>query len=292
MTMRLSYKIPWGLVIWITRKAWNDSDIANHLLYNAYTPWLEITTEKIGFHIEEIQSDVCSFWENEKEIKIYNNFNQKLYLDTHHLLYSLSLEWFRSNNLLSLHSSCVDSWAWLYLIVGNSWSGKTTTALDLVKSFAYKFYSWNKTLIEMKDSKIFAIAWTPTVTIRQEDLEKYDNPKGYDYYWRRAFRLPEHNYSSWKKEINKIIFIKTITWINELNKLSHDEAIHKTYPFLFDKTNSDCVIQWWKDLYVAKIRSWLERELLNKFMECSKEIDFYQIVWSQDFIINQIKGLW
>jgi hypothetical protein len=258
--------------------------LRERLLLNAYVPGIRsIDAKKTAAKIVHRQSTKRSYGRKGRVVSIagaWNEFPDDLY----HLLYSMAREQLLKKRLYCVHAACVDING-LVLIAGPSGAGKTTISLELLKR--YRIFSGNTTVIRFSKG-MRAIAGTPTITVKREDLGTYPGISPLLYGGRGAFSLPEERYAKPGK-VRAIYLVRINDGRDELKELDLLGALHTLYPIFLDTAHADCIVHG-KELYSADTPVAAKRHLLKHLGKELQETRVYSVSGSVQFITRCIGG--
>lgn len=279
-----------SLPLWITAHI-NIENIPEDsiIFFQAYIPWVQKVwyIENVDIIIEYVNSNDQKLIQEWSKYIIFDDWKDWFSFDVYFLLYSIFRVKVLEKWCFAVHSSCININGRNVLIVWHSGSWKSTIALSLMMN-GWKMISWNKTLL---DSDMNILAWTNTMTIRQNDESKYQSIiwEKLNYFNRTAFKLPSENYSYWGK-ITDIIIVRINDWVEEFSTVNPQSALHLLFPYFMDKVNSDAIVCWWNDIFVWNLTN--HKSLLKDIKNSLEWKSVYNIAWSLDFIVDKILKLW
>jgi hypothetical protein len=223
------------------------------------------------------------------QVALDQQWNGKMPLDLFHLLYSMSRVSFLEQQCFPLHGACVGNEQGYNLIVGHSGVGKSSLALQLVKDAGMKMFSGNKTLLNFDKEKMYAIAGTRTMTIKDEDEYRWQGliHNALNYWGRIAFELNENQYSIQNEvPISKIFVPKINDKLEEKKEISPMSAMHMLYPFIMDKVNADTIIG--DTIYIGNVSPATEDYLVKALKSVLKDIPVYGITGPMNYLVEQV----
>ena len=289
----LYFRFPGNLVFNLISKKPFIFEEKEQLLLKAYVPGAEIvdiSPRSVDLVIELKNSKQKKILQTQEKILIFDNWVNEIPLDFYHLLYSLVRKEWLKKNLFSVHAACLGKNKYI-LLVGHSGAGKTTIALELLKKGKTSIFSGNKTLISFdRQANIKVIAGTKTVTtIFSTAKINYPIPKNSKYQDRIAFTPKE--FTQQIKPIKAIVLVGLNDGVKEKNKLSHNSALHKLYPFFLDVVNADTILCDGKEIFTGLPPKGGQRFLARSLETALKKIPVYSLKGSLPFVVENLKKI-
>ena len=291
------FSLPENLSAQVTSNLDLDFGPENNMLLQAYVPGANSVPDQIDepdIQIIHQESEERKLVHEGINITIYDQWRGKISFDIYHLLYSASRVKLLEKNMYPVHSSCVESNGGHLLIIGHSGSGKTTTALELVKNDDAKFSSGNKTVVAFDGASMRMIAGTPTVTIRQSDLAKYDSiiANCIPYYNRLAFHLNLEKYTQlFRGEIRAVVLLRLHDGLNDFTTLNPSSALHTLYPYFLDTVNADTIVCNGNGVFVGTPPIGSQERLVKRLQHSLQYIPVYSVTGPMSFVTNVISKL-
>jgi|CXWL01.1.fsa_nt_gi hypothetical protein len=268
------------------------------LLLNAYIPGVSVSTISPSSTIKlfyYFNKEKKSLQIEEGGILIRDDWSRVVPIYFFHLIHSIALKQWHTKHLFSVHSASFGNEDELSLIIGYSGSGKTTTALNLLKEKGIKLFSSNKTLVTFERNNLIGLAGTRTITCKMKDFDKYEslahNPVIFGN--RTAFKIQKENWLISKKiRVKNIFLIQLNDYLDEFFKLDKFESLVHLLPFFLDYNNSDIILFSGTQLFDGTVNpSIVKPNLLVSLNETLPEINIYVVSGSLEHVIKKITNL-
>jgi len=186
--------------------------LSKHIPEIKKIPFDEIEEIFIGFKEEEKES----FLYDEESILICGTWNDTLYNDIPHLLYSLVRRLLIEKKYFPIHSTMIED----KLYIAHSGAGKTTLA-DKAMSLGKSVNSLDKTIVKIENDKLIKKLGTDIFSRRYGDSEIIKVKNNIEI---------------------KAIYLFFVSDNFSIKQLSNSEAIHSLYPFFMDTVKKDCIV--------------------------------------------------
>ncbi len=285
---------------------------ANVLLTSAFVPGADVSRESYGGDISrrifiEKATSLGITEKGEKDVIVVDDWNDAMPLHLLvHLLYSIVQREHLARDNYSLHSSCVVNGDIGYLFIGHSGSGKTTTALEMVRKFDFRWYSGNKTLVEFSELNendtiderplaINAIAGTRPVTLEADNAageSLFQNQTALPFVDRKLMLLKEeHEYTSASVQLGAIILAQVNDGARKFSRLSPSAAAISLFPFFYDYFNMDIHMPGGKMYNASFVDSDHRNNLKRRLVKICADLPVIQASGSFDFMTEKVGEL-
>jgi hypothetical protein len=266
------------------------------LLLEAYVPGISDPTRsstanpEISIHHQE--SELASLTYSGTNMLLRDVWNGAISQDLYHLLYSATRVQLLESGLYSVHAACAGDDEQV-LIVGHSGSGKTSTALELVRNHDWKLASGNKTVVTFDEqNRIQVCAGTSTMTVRDTDGERYATPLGkeiHDYGGRIAFSLDESRFVNVsERPLKAIVVVRLHDGLRDTHQLSPLSALHELYPYFMDSVNADTLVARGKGVFRAPALEEASIALSNGLQVAVSEIPVLSIAGPLSYVTEKV----
>ncbi|MFH1461989.1 MAG: glycosyltransferase family protein [bacterium] len=221
--------------------------------------------------------------ENSNDLILYSSWKNNLPEDFVHLMYGVSRYNWIKNKIFTVHAACIgDDDLGYILLVGPSGSGKTSMVLHNAIKNGLKVFSADKTLVRFDEKgNLFAIAGTPTITLRHHDTKRWPFIKKINesiFGDRVIFTLPQEYYSDLDSVPIKKIFLIRFNENSNLDfNLSNLSALHELYPFFLDKQREDVLLSGYQDLFDGNISKKIKKYVAENLSKVLKNVPTYKI---------------
>lgn len=247
------------------------------------------------------ESDTCSIEQQGPDIIMGDSWQDTMPLNIVHLLYSATQRAHLERQAYSVHSACVAANDRGYLFVGHSGSGKTTSALTMVREHGFSWYSGNKTLLrfdgqtdEQGANALRATAGTLPTTIEASnavtDVSIFNKDIRIPFVDRELRELqPEHLHTEAQVAIAGIFLVRVNNGAQKCSRLSSDGAAIPLLPFFYDYVNTDIHLPGGQ-LYSPEPIDGAHKNALNKRLRATLEhVPVFSVSGSFDYMANQIR---
>ncbi len=195
-------------------------------------------------HVQATDSNEKLILASVRDIQLQAKYATKMPQDLPHLLYGITRRVWLEQQQCPVHAACLEMPDGRFiLIVGNTGTGKSSSALKLVLAGHAKLYSGDKTLIKFVDNHMYAIAGTRIMTLRQHDRNRWaqiDDAQGDFVADRFVFELLPHQYSS--AEAGRISAIFVLQPHAPMSLLSGESARHTLFPYFLDMARANVIV--------------------------------------------------
>jgi len=275
------------------------------LLASAFVPGASLSLDEwegpISKRLYIKEGDSCRVERQEEDIIIHDTWEDGMPLHMIHLLYSVVQgEHLRRGNY-PVHSSCVTKDDKGYLFIGHSGSGKTTSALTMVREHDFGWFSGNKTLItfdgqanESEYRSMRATAGTLPVTVEVSNtatgLPVFDENIKIPFVDRELRMLKDqYHYTEEDVTINGIFFVRVNNGVQKCSQLSPDGAAISLFPFFYDYFNTDIHLPGGEMFNPGFVDDGHRKALEGQLHGALQEIPIFQVSGSFEYMADKVK---
>lgn len=284
---------------------------ADELLASAFIPGAEISREQHESEVSRLvrieYSDLPSITENEEnDLIVADDWSDRMPLHMVHLLYSLVQREHLARDNYTLHSSCVVKNDVGYLFIGHSGSGKTTSALEMVRKFDFRWYSGNKTLVEFAEGDgistneeerlaLNAVAGTRPVTLEAVNTtgeSLFQDRTAVPFVDRKLMLLKdEHEYRAASVKIGALILPRVNDGAMNIKELSPSAAAISLFPYFYDYFNMDIHMPSGEMYNAGFMDSSHRNSLKERLIDICAKVPVIQVSGSFDFMTDRVREL-
>lgn len=220
------------------------------------------------------QSDICEiltfkFIKGKSYIKkttttltLSGEWNNATKGDISHLVYCWLRQYWINRGYYPVHSLCMGN----SLFVGHSGTGKTTLALEALKSQLVP-YSFDKTVVSFQGEKVLPILGTQVISVREELNHGLNNLSQIGTNGTRI--LFKTNQKVSPTGIENIYLFHLQDKRLEINTLSDASSLHELYPYFMDTVKTDAIVgetvfsgntsKKSKEKLIKELRQWISQ---------------------------------
>jgi hypothetical protein len=256
----------------------------------------QVASDNVVFtHIEGDETDLII--DHKDRIVLTAPWKDKISPDFIHIFYGAARLAWLSKNLCPVHGACVGAPGKSnVLIVGSAGVGKTSATLSCTLTKNYQMFSGDKTIVDVNgyDKRMVAVGGTPVLTIRESDINKWQEYKlNFEKSGDRfQGKLPEqYQYKNPNITIHNIVLLRLNDGSEKFEEITGIRKLHELIPYFIDTERADVYIGNADTMLDGNISKETKLEISNNLLKTLENVRVFILVGSLQSVTDKISKL-